>query len=286
MVLQINIHHTFLGGQSKEELYIGPQELEASADIASHFREAERAMFSPMKASYVDEDTLEITWRDQCCRYPVWKEGYFSTPWLSKYSKTVFIEGEEYDNDHDVKVSVWLLPHTIPLWDILKVTRDGETVSFPRESLSKHKNLEDEISPDKRCEWLKGITVQKMESSSLTLLSECSDVKEITLDCQESPEAEANGMIFSLVSLTTIIYEWDMMEDKPLRISVPSHYLIDAETDGDAAYILAECLQEQYPEALEVIAEYMRTAYKLGSSDAEEWLKDYHSDDGRYDAYC
>lgn len=286
MILQISLSHTFLGGQSKEVLYIGPGELEAGADIASHFREEECAMFSPFTAHYSDDETIEIIWRDKRCRYPIWKEDSFTTSWLTKYIKTVTIEDREYDNEHEVMATVRLLPHTLPVWDTLKLTCGEESVSVPRESLSAHDYLADKIDESPRYDWLKGIKVQSTDSSGLTLRLELSGDRDITLDCPEAPETEANGITFSLVSLSTVINEWDMMEEKPLHIRVPNRYLTEAETDCAAAFLLAELVQEQHPGSLEVIADYMRRAYELGSSDAEEWLKDYYSDDGRFDAYC
>lgn len=293
MILQINLNHSFFGGDSKEVFYIGPRELEAGADIASHFREEEKTLFSPFTASCIDDETVEITWRGESCRCSVRQGDRFQTPWLTKYSKTVRIEDNEYDDDHEVMAAVWPLPDTVPLWDILEVSCGAEAVSIPRESLSPGCNLgvpakplNPQPSTLNLLGKLKVIRVMDIEPSGLTLWVEGNEAKDITLDCREATEAKAGEMTFRLISHTSIINEWDMMEDKPLSIRVNTQYLRDAETDSDAAYLLAECVQEQYPEALEVIAGYMRAAYGLGSADAEEWLKDYLSGDGRYDAYC
>lgn len=291
MILQITLKHSFLGGESREVLYIGPEELEAGADIALHFSEDLRALFSPFTARYVDDETLEITCGDKSCRYPVceysaYDKCAFSTEWLTLYNKSVKIEGDEYTNEHEVRAYVWLLPHIEPMWDMLRVTHESEIAMFRKDLLEVGVKLDDEAQWGKRYDWLKKFWVSKENTSSLTLRSSGLQDVNITLDCCDAPEVEYNGSIFSLVSQSVIINEWDMMESKPLSIHVPKQYLKEAETDRDAAYLLAECVQEQYPEALEVIADYMRKAYELGSTDAEEWLKDYHSDDGRYDAYC
>lgn len=82
-----------------------------------------------------------------------------------------------------------------------------------------------------------------------------------------------------------IINEWDPVAERPLTIRVSDREFREAAVDPGAAYRLASEIQEKYPEAVEVIAKYMRMAYKLGSTDAEEWLGDYYSDDGRFDAY-
>lgn len=286
MILQITLKHSFLGGESSEVLYIGPEELEAGADIASHFSEDLRALFSPFTAKYVDDETLEITWGDKRCRYSECDDCVFNTEWLTLYKKTVTIEGDESTNEHEVKAFVRLVPHIESTWDLLKVTRENEIAVFRREHLKFGVDLDDEARWGKRYDWLKKIWVLHVRTSSLTLrFTELND-RDITLDCHDASEVEVNGSIFSLVSQSVIINEWDMMESKPLSIHVPKQYLKESETDRDTAYLLAECVQEQYPEALEVIADYMRKAYELGSTDAEEWLKDYHSDDGRYDAYC
>lgn len=286
MILQITLWHDFLGGDSKEVLYISPQELETGADIASHFRDAERALFSPFTAAYVDDRTVEISWQGKSRRYSVLEDGNFHTDTLTLRSNPVRIEGDEYTSDHEVEVYVKLLPHIMPLWDILKVTRSDETVMIPRNCLDSGSRLGNITITDKKYDWLEGIMVRDIESSRLTLRLEGSEAKEISLDCIETPEVETEGLTFSLVSHTTIINEWDMMEEKAMKIRVNTQYLKEAETDSEAAYLLAESVQEQYPEALEVIAHYMMAAYKLGSPEAEEWLRDYHSDDGRFDAYC
>lgn len=110
MTLQIVLRHDFLGGDTREVFSISPRELEAGVDIASLFRDEERALLSPLTARYVDDETVEIAWRGDSRRYSVREGGDFSTGWLTLHRKTVKIEGEEYDNDHEVMASVQLLP--------------------------------------------------------------------------------------------------------------------------------------------------------------------------------
>lgn len=290
MILEIELHHTFLGGHSKEVLYVGPDELEAGADLASHFREEERESLSPFTAAFVDDNTIEITCRDKSCRYTAGEESTFETPTVSLKRPSANIEGNSYDNDHELYACVNIMANIQPTWDELKVIREGETAVFSRESLTPGEELVvvEDVS-GKRNKWLRNLKVSRTELTGLKLVYESVtpwDYWPVNLDCSGPTEHEHGGFTFSLISHSAIVNEWDMMENKPVRIRVPKQYLKEAATDAEAAYLLAECVQEQYPESLEVIADYMRAACELGSYDAEEWLKDYLSDDGRYDAYC
>lgn len=203
MILKIILKHSYFGGDADIDRFIGPDELEAGADIASHFPEDDRSFFNPFKARYIDDGNIEITFQDTTCCFPADEYNFFETPWIEKFRRRVVIEDEEYTNIHEVKASVELLPY-------VRTEDDG----------------------------------------------------------------------------STILSIWDAMEGKPLEVSVDKQTLEASETDCDAAYRIAECIEQQYPEALEVVYDYMRSARELGSSKAEEWLKEYlGDDDGRFDAY-
>lgn len=227
MILQVTLRHSYFGGDADVVFYIGPDELDAGADIASHIGEPDRALLSPFTANYTDDGHIEIICRDMRQRFPVEVGGLFNGPCVYRPSRAEHIEGETYDNDHEICVTLRLLP-----------------------------------------------------------LIQYFSEKNPELDCSNSEQEIEHGAESPDVLKYAVLNEWDSLEEKPLRVCFDSMTLKRSETDAEAAYRIAAGIQEQFPEALEVIAEYMTKADKLGSSDAEEWLKDWYNDDGRFDAYC
>lgn len=227
MILQIILKHNYFGGEAEEIFYIGPDELEAGADITSHIQEQDRQLLRPFTAHYVDDDRIEITCRDKTVSFSVWEEGLFDAPCVWRPSRKVIIEGEEYGGNHEIRALVKLIPHI------------------------RYINGRD----------------QRSENT-------------------HSVDNERNSSGDRSISEYAVINEWDSIGERPLSIRVEADVFNKSATDGEAALRVAQCFQEQHPEALEVIAEYMLRACQLGSEEAEEWLKDWHCDDGRFDAYC
>ena len=77
-----------------------------------------------------------------------------------------------------------------------------------------------------------------------------------------------------------LTYEYD--ETTTYEVDVPDERYEAATGDdpnGEAAFELAEYIQEANWEALELIAEWMNEAADKGHKDAQYWLQDYYSVD-------
>ena len=77
-----------------------------------------------------------------------------------------------------------------------------------------------------------------------------------------------------------LAYEYD--ETTTYEVEVPDEMYEAAcgdDPDGEAAFALAEYIQEANWEALELIAEWMNEAADKGHEDALYWLQDYYSVD-------
>ena len=80
--------------------------------------------------------------------------------------------------------------------------------------------------------------------------------------------------------------EWDSIAEKPVTLTFNAADFERRKEDAEAALRIAESVQEQQPELLEVVAKYMEVADELGSEEARAWLLDYYEvDDQRYHPY-
>lgn len=92
--------------------------------------------------------------------------------------------------------------------------------------------------------------------------------------------------IFTLMSYSLRVKEWDPVDEEFVSFIVDDVDWEARERDSAAALSVAETIQAQLPERLEIIAKYMALADKLGSKDARAWLADYYGqNDSKYDAY-
>lgn len=82
------------------------------------------------------------------------------------------------------------------------------------------------------------------------------------------------------------ITEYDAVEDREVVLQVDADDYSAIESDADAAFRVAESIEEQVPELLEIVAKYMAYADNLGHKEARAWLADYYEEsDQRYHAY-
>ena len=81
----------------------------------------------------------------------------------------------------------------------------------------------------------------------------------------------------------------DEWEEQDFEVEIPDDLYRRAysENDFDAMYEVGIILETETEISLAVVADVMEEAYAdgRGSADAYEWLRDYHTDDGAYDAW-
>lgn len=82
---------------------------------------------------------------------------------------------------------------------------------------------------------------------------------------------------------------YDEWEDQYFDVEIPDDLYRRAYSEGDfdALYEIGIILETETEISLAVVADTMEEAYAdgKGSADAYEWLRDYHTDDGAYDAW-
>ena len=82
------------------------------------------------------------------------------------------------------------------------------------------------------------------------------------------------------------VSEWDSIAEESVTLVLNAEDFEKSKEDAEAALRIAESVQEQQPELLEIIAKYMAVADELGSEVAKAWLLDYYEvDDQRYHPY-
>ena len=81
----------------------------------------------------------------------------------------------------------------------------------------------------------------------------------------------------------------DEYEERDFEVEIPDDIYRKAyeQNDYDALYEVGIILETETEISMAVVADIMEEAYAdgEGSQDAYEWLMDYRSDDGRFDAW-
>ena len=81
----------------------------------------------------------------------------------------------------------------------------------------------------------------------------------------------------------------DEYEERDFEVEIPDDIYRKAyeQNDYDALYEVGIILETETEISMAVVADIMEEAYAdgEGSQDAYEWLLDYRSDDGRFDAW-
>lgn len=165
----------------------------------------------------------------------------------------------------------------------------GVRLPFNREELVPGMNL----SEDRKVPWPPAVVVA-VDDEHVELRVGTDNPKTILLDYDHTHDVatefdlagERRQLVFTMSFFTVRIEEYDIFEEQTRYF-----YLDDIDWEkseaGDmkAAQRIADEIAEQAPECLEIIAKYMSHAMNCGSKEAEDWLRDYHSEDGRWDAY-
>ncbi len=177
-----------------------------------------------------------------------------------------------------------VLPWLIEAWDMLRVSHEGLTETIQREEITEPILLSSlrKLIGGGEMDWIQDYRVDKADDQSVTISK--GDAS-ITLD-HSNPQAMIGQETFAIVEDSYILTEWDPFDELPKRFRVDARDLADSLEDGEAALRVAESIQEQDPEALEIIANYMTDAAERGSQEAKDWLADYYGKtDSQYDPY-
>ena len=184
------------------------------------------------------------------------------------------------------EVSITFVPYLRERWDVLLATHGGATSMIARDEMKKGMNLSG-LRPALDGTPMPGMDLEVcyMTHDRLGLYGGVGQTDFFYISLKEGPEQRPD-VTLSLESYSTIITEWDEIEEKPVLCVVDTKDLEDSLTDPEAAMRVADAVAEQHPEMLELIAKYVGFAADLGNEDAVAWLRDYHDvDDSRYHAY-
>lgn len=184
------------------------------------------------------------------------------------------------------EISITFVPYIQEYWDVLLTTHGGVTSMIARDEISVGMNLGG-LRPALDGTPMPGMDLEVcyMDHNLLGLYVGSDHRENFCLSLDKGP-AQRTDVTLTLESYSTLITEWDEMEEKPLECIVDTKDLEDSLTDAEAALRVADSVAEQHPEVLELIAKYMGFAADLGSEEAIAWFRDYHEeDDSRYHAY-
>ena len=184
------------------------------------------------------------------------------------------------------EVGITFVPYLRERWDVLLATHGGATSMIARDEMEKGTNLSG-LRPALDGTPMPGmdLVVFYMTRDRLGLYVGANRSDFFYVSLKEGPRQRPD-VTLSLESYSTIITEWDEIEEKPVLCIVDTKDLEDSLTDPEAAMRVADSVAEQHPEMLELIAKFVGFAADLGNEDAIAWLRDYHEeDDSRYHTY-
>ncbi len=270
MILSVTLETNALGIVSRDHYNVSPLDLDKGVYVNSLFPGSYREYVNSIHVQSVDGGAaVQVTSRYGSKKYPSNKKNSWSS-------------GEIGLSYASCRVNIVLLPEMMPTWDILTVTHQGATEVFQREEVVEgcnlgviHPRMDGSLIP-----WL-DIKVESVSHFVVVLHKE----KNIYLVVGREPVKEGEET-YDLRSFSTLLCEWDYIEGKPVMLIIDTQDLADSSEDADAAFRVAEAIEEQQPEMLEIVAKYMEYAADLGSAEALAWLRDYHEvDDSRYHPY-
>ena len=274
MILEICLSTRADRNDSCRNYYASPEEVESGVRVdwmlPSQYREYVKSIYVKTCA---DGEHVEVESQYGSAKFPIDRE----SKW---HSGTI---GLSYAC---CEVSITFIPYIQDYWDVLLTTHEGVTSMIARDELKKGLNLS-ELRPALDGTPMPGMDLEVCYMThdylGLYVGSEHRDFFCVSL---KEGAKQRPDVTLTLESYSTLITEWDDVEGKPVRCIVDTRDLEDSLTDKEAALRIAESIEEQYPEMLELVAKYMGFAADLGSEDAIAWLRDYNEvDDSRYHAY-
>lgn len=90
----------------------------------------------------------------------------------------------------------------------------------------------------------------------------------VSVGADATADSSPQGVeVLSLMAFSVRVWQWDVIADEYVSF-------------------VADAVEQQLPEHLEIIADYMAVAEGLGSGEARAWLADYYGQtDSKYDPY-
>lgn len=275
MILHVSLDTRADRNYSCDNYYVSPEKTEKGIRVDLLFSRSYQEYVDRIYVkAHTDEGYVEVVSKYGSKRYPIdkpnrWRSGSIGLSYAC------------------CEVDVTFIPYMQDRWDALLATHEGGTAMIMRDEFTDKVNLSTlrtQIDGNP-LPWL-DFEYRFMSDESITLSPTSATAAEyINVSLFKAP-VTVGEIMFELESYSTIINEWDDMAERPVRYIVDSRDLADSLTDKDAALRLAESMEEQHPEKLELVAKYMEFAADLGSDDAVAWLRDYHEvDDARYHAY-
>lgn len=274
MILKIYLSTRADRNESSHNYYVSPEALEKGVSVdwmlPSQYREYVKNIYVKTSA---DGEHVEVDSKYGSAKFEIDKESNWN-------SGTI---GLSYAC---CEVSITFIPYIQDYWDVLLTTHGGVTSMIARDELKKGMNLSG-LRPALDGTPMPGMDLEVcyMTHDKLGLYCGQNHSDFLCVRLHEEP-VHTDGVSLSLETFSTLITEWDDVEEKPVPCIVDTKDLEESLSNPEAAFRVAESIEEQYPEMLELVAKYMSFAADLGQEDAIAWLRDYYEeDDSRYHAY-
>lgn len=274
MILNISLETRADRNYSYNNYYASPEAVEKGVYVdrrlPSQYREYVKSIYVKISD---DGEHVEVESQYGSAKFPIDRENR----WCSGSIGLSYASCE---------VSITFVPYIQDYWDVLLTTHGGVTSMIARDELHKGVNLS-ALRPALDGTPMPGMDLEVcyMADDKLGLYCGQNHSDFLCVSLHEEP-VHRDGVTLTLETFSTVITEWDDVEEKPVCCIVDTKDLEDSLTDKGAALRIAESVEEQYPEMLELVAKYMGFAADLGQEDAIAWLRDYYEEDGaRYHAY-
>lgn len=270
MILFVTLVTDALGTVSRDHYSVSPDAVDRGIYVNALFPESYGDFVKAIRVQTVDEGAaVQITSEYGSCRYPSDEPAFWHSGPIGLSYATC-------------RVAISLVPKYMPTWDILTVKHEGATMVFQREDIVAGAHL-GTVRPrvdGSQIPWLD--TWVEFAGDDRVMLSASERIM-VVLGGEPVVSGEET---YELCSFSTIVYEWDDLENKPVKFIVDTQDLTASADDAEAALRVADSIEEQQPEMLEIVARYMEHAADLGSEEALAWLRDYHEvDDSRHHPY-
>lgn len=270
MILFVTLETDALGTVSRDHYSVSPDAVDRGIYVNALFPESYGDFVKAIHVQSVDGgEAVQITSEYGSCKYSAYEHAQWESGSI----------GLSYAS---CKVFISLVPKYMPTWDILTVKHEGATMVFQREDIVAGAHL-GTVRPrvdGSQIPWLD--TRVEFAGDDRVMLSASERIM-VVLGGEPVVSGEET---YELCSFSTIVYEWDDLENKPVKFIVDTQDLTASVGDAEAALRVADSIEEQQPEMLEIVARYMEHAADLGSAEALAWLRDYHEvDDSRHHPY-